>query len=42
MDERGLRSLIDEVKAGKVSRRTFIRRMAVVGLTAPLAAQLLA
>ncbi|MCA0247758.1 MAG: peptide ABC transporter substrate-binding protein [Proteobacteria bacterium] len=42
MDERGLRSLIDKVKAGGMSRRAFVRRMAAVGLTAPMAAQLLA
>lgn len=42
MDERGLRSLIDKVKAGGMSRRVFVRRMAAVGLTAPMAAQLLA
>lgn len=42
MDERDLRSLIDKVKAGGMSRRVFVRRMAAVGLTAPMAAQLLA
>ncbi len=42
MDERGLRGLIDQVKAGGLSRRGFVRRMAVVGLTAPMATQLLA
>ena len=42
MDERGLRGLIDRVKAGGLSRRAFVKRMAVVGLTAPLANQLLA
>src|SRR5262245_44163386 len=42
MNERHLRGLIDRVKAGSLSRRGFIRRMAAVGLTAPMAAQLLA
>ena len=42
MDERGLRSLIDQVKAGGLSRRTFVRRLTAVGLTAPMATQLLA
>ena len=42
MNERDLRGLIDRVKAGGLSRRGFVRRMAAVGLTAPLATQLLA
>jgi peptide/nickel transport system substrate-binding protein len=42
MDERGLRGLIDKVKTGGMSRRTFVRRMAMVGFTAPMATQLLA
>src|SRR5215468_9637134 len=42
MDERGLRGLLDRVKAGRLSRRAFVRRMAAVGLTAPFANQLLA
>jgi peptide/nickel transport system substrate-binding protein len=42
MRERELRGLLAGVKSGKVSRRTFLRRMAAVGLTAPLANQLLA
>jgi peptide/nickel transport system substrate-binding protein len=42
MDERVLRGLIDQVKAGGMSRRAFVRRMAAVGLTAPMATQLLA
>ena len=41
MNEGRLRHLIGQVKAGKVSRRAFLRRMAAVGLTAPMAAQLL-
>jgi len=42
MNEHDLRGLIDRVKAGTLSRRGFIGRMAAVGLTAPLANQLLA
>mgnify|MGYP003693863097 CR=1 FL=1 len=42
MDERDLRGLLDQVKAGGMSRRAFVRRMAAVGLTAPMATQLLA
>src|SRR5579862_8419298 len=41
MDEQALRGLIAEVKDGKLSRRDFINRMIAVGLTAPLAAQML-
>ena len=42
MDEHTLRELIAEVKAGRLSRRRFIQTMVGVGLTAPLAAQMLA
>jgi peptide/nickel transport system substrate-binding protein len=42
MNERELRGLIDRVKAGGMSRRAFVRRMAAVGFTAPMATQLLA
>jgi peptide/nickel transport system substrate-binding protein len=42
MNERGLRDLIDRVKAGGISRRTFVKRLTAVGLTAPMATQLLA
>ena len=41
MNERQLRSMINEVKTGKVSRRDFIRTMAGFGLAAPFASQLL-
>ena len=37
-----LRGLIDRVKTGRLSRRGFVRRMLAVGLTAPMATQLLA
>src|SRR4051794_19749994 len=42
MDEEGLRRLITAVKSGRVSRRDFVRKMAGLGLTAPVATQLLA
>jgi peptide/nickel transport system substrate-binding protein len=42
MDERELRSLIDEVKRGRLSRRRFVQTMVGLGLTAPLAGQMLA
>jgi peptide/nickel transport system substrate-binding protein len=42
MNERELRGLIAGVKAGRVSRRAFVHRMIALGLTAPLATQLLA
>src|SRR5437660_977429 len=38
MNERELRGLIDQVKTGGLSRRGFVRRMAAVGLAAPMAA----
>jgi len=41
MDEQALRGLIAEVKVGKVSRRAFVQRMVALGLTAPLASQML-
>ena len=42
MDEREIRELIGDVKAGRLSRRRFIHAIVGVGLTAPLAAQMLA
>ena len=42
MNEQELRRLIGAVKHGKLSRRDFARRMLAVGLTAPMATQLLA
>jgi len=41
MDEQGLRHLIADVKAGKLSRRAFINQMIAYGLTAPFAMQML-
>ncbi len=42
MNEREIRDLIDDVKAGRCSRRQFVQTMVALGLTAPMAAQLLA
>jgi peptide/nickel transport system substrate-binding protein len=42
VNERHLRSLVALVKAGKMSRRVFVRKMVELGLTAPLASQMLA
>jgi peptide/nickel transport system substrate-binding protein len=42
MDEQELRGLIAHVKAGRLSRRSFVRTMVALGLTAPLASQMLA
>jgi peptide/nickel transport system substrate-binding protein len=42
MDERELRTLIDDVKRGRLSRRRFVQMMVGLGLTAPLAGQMLA
>ena len=41
MDEHALRELIQHVKAGRMSRRHFVQAMVGLGLTAPLAAQML-
>jgi len=41
MDEDKLRDLIATVKSGHMSRRSFVRRMVDLGLTAPLATQML-
>jgi peptide/nickel transport system substrate-binding protein len=42
MTEDDLRGLIGRVKRGNLSRRGFVKRMAAVGFTAPMATQLLA
>jgi len=42
MTEDDLRGLLARVKAGRLSRRGFVKRMAAVGFTAPMATQLLA
>jgi peptide/nickel transport system substrate-binding protein len=41
MDEHALRGLIAEVKGGKLSRRAFVHKLVALGLTAPMATQLL-
>jgi peptide/nickel transport system substrate-binding protein len=42
MNEHDLRGLIEDVRGGRLSRRAFTRMMIGVGLTAPLATQMLA
>src|SRR5436309_9286786 len=42
MEERELGALIGQVKAGTLSRRRFVQTMVGLGLTAPMAAQMLA
>src|SRR5271169_1637969 len=42
MNEQGLREVIEQVRRGKLSRRAFTLKMLGLGLTAPLAAQMLA
>ena len=42
MTEDDLRQMIGRVQRGTLSRRGFVRRLAAVGLTAPMATQLLA
>ncbi len=39
MQQHELRALIEEVRSGKVTRRSFVQRMVALGLTAPLAGQ---
>jgi len=42
MDEQALRELLNDVKAGRLTRRAFTQMMVGLGVTAPLAAQMLA
>jgi peptide/nickel transport system substrate-binding protein len=42
MNEHALREMIGDVKAGRLSRRAFVQTMVGLGLTAPIAAQMLA
>src|SRR5262245_20324248 len=42
MDEPALRELIEQVRRGQLTRRAFVQTLVGVGLTAPLAGQLLA
>jgi peptide/nickel transport system substrate-binding protein len=41
MNENEIRRLVAEVKAGTLSRRSFIRKVAAIGIAAPLASQIL-
>src|ERR1700681_4741530 len=41
MKERELRDLIADVRTGRLSRRTFVKKMIAVGLTAPMAGMML-
>jgi peptide/nickel transport system substrate-binding protein len=41
MDEHAIRELVGEVRRGRLSRRRFVQAMVGVGLTAPMAAQIL-
>ena len=41
MEERALRSMIAEVKTGRLSRRHFVQAMVGLGLTAPMASMML-
>ncbi len=41
MKQRDIQRLIDRVKKGGLSRRGFMQRMVAVGLTAPMASQIL-
>ncbi len=42
MDEREIREVLEDVRAGRLSRRRFVQTMVGLGLTAPMAAQMLA
>lgn len=42
MKEREIRGLIEQVRSGEISRRSFVRGMMSVGLTAPMAGMMLA
>ncbi|MBR0693932.1 peptide ABC transporter substrate-binding protein [Bradyrhizobium lablabi] len=42
MFDKDLRTMIDDVKDGRIDRRAFVKRMIAVGLTAPMANQILA
>ncbi len=42
MGERDLRTLLDDVRRGRLSRRRFVQMIVGLGLTAPMAAQMLA
>ncbi|TDP63878.1 peptide ABC transporter substrate-binding protein [Roseateles toxinivorans] len=41
MQEQALRTLIEDVREGRLARRAFVQRMLALGLTAPMAGQML-
>ena len=41
MDERAIRDLVEQVREGRLARRSFIQRLVSVGLTAPMASMML-
>jgi len=41
MNEHELRALIEEVRSGEISRRSFVQRIVALGLTAPMASAML-
>src|SRR4029453_4651396 len=41
MDEHAIRELVDDVRRGRLSRRRFVQTLVGLGVTAPLAAQVL-
>jgi peptide/nickel transport system substrate-binding protein len=41
MNEQDLRGMIEGVRSGRIDRRAFVRRLAMFGITAPMATQLL-
>src|SRR5262249_59693809 len=42
MDDKELRGLLDAIKAGRVSRRSFVETMLALGLTTPVVGQMFA
>ena len=41
MNEHDIKGLVEEVREGKLPRRSFIQQMVSVGLTAPMASMML-
>src|SRR5262245_13707524 len=41
MDEQGIRELVEDVRARRLSRRHFVQGLGALGVTAPMAAQIL-
>jgi len=42
MSNQNIQGMVDDVKEGRLSRRSFIQKLAAVGITAPIASQILA